>query len=537
MRSWRGNPWAVLLTVALGFFMTLLDLTIVNIALPNLIDDFDASLDTALWIVNAYALALATLLITAGRLGDLKGPRTLYVLGVLLFTAASLACALSQNGAELIAARAVQGIGAALLVPQTMTLIMATFPADRRGTALGVWGAVGGVATIAGPTLGGFLVHTLDWRWIFLVNVPIGVIVLILSFITIPDMRPGRSHQFDLTGVALATAALFCIAFALNEGERFDWSGGIWTLLAGGVVLLGVFVWHQKSRQSGEPLVPFALFRARNFAVMTVIASIIAFALIGLMVPLNLYLQSGLGMSALRAGLVMAPSSAATLLISPVAGKLSDRIGGKWLLLFGLLTFAIGLYLTGAVAETDSQWHTFLLPMIVVGLGAGCLMAPMATEAMRHVPPQLAGAASGINNTVRQIGSVVGAAAVGALMQNRLAANLPDEVARQAATLPAEHRKAFLEGFRSAAEGGVQAGGGRSDAVHVVVAHLPSAVLAQATRVAESVFGHSFLSMMRSVFWLPVGLLIVGALVCLTVRGRDSATPAPAAPRPEPASH
>src|SRR5215475_6121859 len=189
MTKLRGNPWAVLLVVSLGFFMTLLDLTIVNIAIPNLITKLHASLDDVLWVINAYALVLAVLVITAGRLGDLIGPRIMFTSGVAVFTAASAACGFAPSPGWLIGFRAVQGLGAAMLMPQTLTIITNTFPPERRGAAFGIWGAVAGVATIAGPTLGGLLVTALDWRWIFFVNLPIGVIVLIAAFALIPNVR------------------------------------------------------------------------------------------------------------------------------------------------------------------------------------------------------------------------------------------------------------------------------------------------------------------------------------------------------------
>ena len=227
MTKWRGNPWAILVTLSLGFFMTLLDLTIVNIAIPNMISALGASLDEILWIVNAYVLVLAVLLITAGRLGDLRGQRTLFAVGVAVFTVASFACGVAPNATLLIIFRAIQGLGAALLMPQTMSLIIATFPAERRGTALGIWGAVAGLATVAGPTLGGLLVTGASWRWIFFVNIPVGVAVLVLTFLVIPDTRMERQHRLDMPGVGLATAALFCLTFALIEGQRFSWNAGI----------------------------------------------------------------------------------------------------------------------------------------------------------------------------------------------------------------------------------------------------------------------------------------------------------------------
>ena len=223
MQKYRGNPWVVLLVVSLGFFMTLLDLTIVNIAIPDMITQLHASLDDALWVINAYALVLAVLVITAGRLGDLIGPRIMFMSGVAVFTAASAACGLAPGPGWLIGFRAVQGLGAALLMPQTLTIITNTFPPERRGAAFGIWGAVAGVATIAGPTLGGLLVTAFDWRWIFYVNLPLGVLVLLITPVIIPDLRLGRRHRIDIPGVLLASAALLAICYGLVEGQRYNW--------------------------------------------------------------------------------------------------------------------------------------------------------------------------------------------------------------------------------------------------------------------------------------------------------------------------
>ncbi|MFC5749492.1 DHA2 family efflux MFS transporter permease subunit [Actinomadura rugatobispora] len=325
MKTWRGNPWAILLTLSLGFFMTLLDLTIVNIAIPDIVDALGASLDQALWVVNAYVLVLAVLLITGGRLGDLLGKRNLFATGVAVFTLASLACAIAQDPVQLIAARAAQGLGAALLMPQTMSMIIDTFPAERRGTALGVWGAVAGLSTITGPTLGGLLVTTLDWRWIFLVNLPIGALVLAMSAAILPGHTRTVRHRFDITGVLLASAALFCLTFALTEGQKHEWNAAILTLLGAAAVLFTIFLLHQRTRQDAEPLVPFTLFRDRNFAILSLVGGGVSIAMIGMILPMTLYLQSVRGFSPLEAGLVMAPSSLASMLLAPVAGRLSDR--------------------------------------------------------------------------------------------------------------------------------------------------------------------------------------------------------------------
>src|SRR6516162_3872281 len=280
MTKLRGNPWAVLVVVSLGFFMTLLDLTIVNIAIPNMIDRLNASLDDVLWVLNAYALVLAVLVITAGRLGDLIGQRTMFVAGIAVFTAASAACGFGPTAGWLIGFRAVQGLGAAMLMPQTLAIVTMTFPPERRGAAFGIWGAVAGLATIAGPTLGGLLVTAFDWRWIFFVNLPIGVAVLALTFVIIPDLKPGRRHQLDLLGVALASAALLAICYGLVEGERYNWGTitGFITIplvIGIGVLLLVAFLLVQRMTQGQEPLVPFALFRDRNYSVVNWVSGVL----------------------------------------------------------------------------------------------------------------------------------------------------------------------------------------------------------------------------------------------------------------------
>ncbi len=223
MSKYRGNPWVVLIVMSLGFFMTLLDLTIVNIAIPDMISRLHATLDGVLWVINAYALVLAVLLITSGRLGDLFGQRRLFMIGVILFTLASAACGFSPTVGALIAFRAIQGVGAALLLPQTLAILTTVFPPERRGAAFGIWGAVAGVATIAGPTLGGLLVSAFDWRYIFFINLPIGVAVIVLSIFLIPDVKVGARHRLDIPGVLLATGGLLAICYGLVEGQKYSW--------------------------------------------------------------------------------------------------------------------------------------------------------------------------------------------------------------------------------------------------------------------------------------------------------------------------
>jgi MFS family permease len=291
---------------------------------------------------------------------------------------------------------------------------------------MGVWGMVAGLATLCGPTLGGFLVSAANWRWIFLVNVPVGAAALALTFLVVPDIRPARAHRFDLAGLLLSAAALFCLAFGLQEGENYRWGAGIWALLAAGSALGTAFVAHQRRRQDREPLIPSALLRDRHFTAMTALVGLVSVAMLGLVLPFNLYLQSVLHLSAVKAGLVLAPSSLVSMTVGPFAGRLADRIGGRYLLLTGLGCYA------------------FVPATLLTGLGVGCIIAPMSAEAMRTIPSRLAGAASGVNNTVRQIGSVAGAAAVGALLQARLAAGLAAGQTYAAAFTAALHTTAVL---------------------------------------------------------------------------------------------
>src|ERR1700726_3778042 len=256
----RTNPWVVLVVLVTGFCILMLDTTIVNVAIPAMSAGLKISLDGILWVLNAYILVYAVLLITAGRLGDLYGQRNLFAVGLAIFTFASALCGIAQDANQLIAARVLQGVGGALLVPQTLAILTSLFPPERRGAAFGVWAGVAGLATLAGPTGGGAIVTYFDWRWIFFVNVPIGIAALIATFIIIPDLRPGRSHGWDVVGIILATAGLFAVVFGLIEGQRFNWGEinsyviTIPEVIGAGVVLIVVFIiWE---RFQAEPLVP-----------------------------------------------------------------------------------------------------------------------------------------------------------------------------------------------------------------------------------------------------------------------------------------
>ena len=535
MKKFRGNPWAVLLVVSLGFFMTLLDLTIVNIAIPNMITKLHASLDDILWVINAYALVLAVLVITAGRLGDLIGPRPMFTAGIALFTAASAACGLAQTPGQLIAFRAVQGLGAAMLMPQTLTIITNTFPPERRGAAFGVWGAVAGVATIAGPTLGGLLVTAFDWRYIFFVNLPIGIIVLVLAPAIIPNVKLGRRHRLDIPGVLLASAALLAICYGLVEGQKYDWGTitgfiSIPLVLGLGVLLLAAFLLVQRMTQGQEPLVPFALFRDRNYSVTNWISGVLAIGMMGIFLPFTIYLQSVLGFTALKAGLAMAPASLISLFVAPVAGRMTDKIGGKYILMSGLTLFGAGMGWLALIAHPNSNWPSFIAPLLVAGLGLGCIFAPLVTTAMRNIPPQLAGAASGVLNTIRQVGLVIGTATVGALLQNRLVSSMTSEAGARTSGLPPQIRGRIMSQIQQSAKNGIQVGAGQNGSAAHRIPGAPPSLVAEIGRIIHEVFSFAYVTAMKQTMILPVVLLGIGALSCLALKGGDGKAAPQAAP-------
>src|SRR5579864_5919237 len=321
----RTNPWLVLLVLTTGFFMILLDTTIVNVAIPamssNAKDGLNTTFDQILWVLNAYILVYAVLLITAGRLGDLYGQRNMFAVGLFIFTAASALCGFSQNVTELILARIVQGVGGALLTPQTLAILTTIFPPERRGAAFGIWGGVAGLATLAGPTVGGAIITYIDWRWIFYINVPIGIAALVATFLIIPDLRPGRRHGWDFVGIVVATAGLFAIVFGLIEGQKYSWgqiaSYGVTIpeVIGAGAVLIVLFlIWE---RFQSEPLLPLNLFANRNFAVASWIAAAISFGMLSMFLPFTIYLQSARGFTALVAGLTLAPMSVTSMMTAP----------------------------------------------------------------------------------------------------------------------------------------------------------------------------------------------------------------------------
>ncbi|MBV1856590.1 DHA2 family efflux MFS transporter permease subunit [Catellatospora tritici] len=531
----KHSPWLVLLALCLGFFMILLDTTIVNIAIPDIIDKLGASLDQILWILNAYILVYAVLLITAGRLGDLFGPKKLFLVGLVIFTLASVACAFAQDPTQLIVFRIVQGLGGALLTPQTLSVITTIFPADKRGAAFGIWGAVAGVATVAGPTLGGWLVTDYGWTWIFLVNLPVGIIALVLAWIVMPDLRLNRRHQLDILGTVLVTIGLFLLCYGLIEGQPHNW-GKAWgpvtipQILIGAAVVLGLFMFQQYKQRDGEPLIPFSIFADRNFSLMNWVVAAISFGMLGLFFPLVIYLQNVLDLSAFQAGLTTAPMSLVSMFVAPVAGRLADKMGGKFILFGGLTLWVGGLTLVVASAQIDSSRADLIPGLLIAGVGLGCTFAPLQTIAMRNIAPQVAGAASGFINTTRQLGAVIGSAAVGALLQSRLSDLLIDRATANAGALPEAFRARFVAKFAEMASRGLELGGGG--------ASTPPGTPPEVTELVTKTFHEAYVPAMKSTMLLPLVVLTVATLSVLLVKRRRQtvAVPGQAQPTDTPAS-
>ncbi|HEY1455808.1 MAG TPA: DHA2 family efflux MFS transporter permease subunit [Candidatus Dormibacteraeota bacterium] len=518
----RRSPWLVLLVLCTGFFMILLDTTIVNVAIPAMSSGLNATLDQILWVLNAYILVYAVLLITAGRLGDLYGQRNLFAIGLAIFTIASALCGISQNAAELIGARILQGVGGAVLTPQTLAILTSIFPPERRGAAFGIWGGVAGLATVAGPTLGGALVTYIGWQSIFFVNVPIGIAAFVAAFLIIPDLRPGRRHGWDVLGVILATAGLFAIVFGLIEGQRYNWgeiSNYVITipeLIGFGVLLMVAFlIWE---RFQTEPLVPLSLFEERNFAVANWIAAAIAFGMMSLFLPVVIYLQSVRGFSALTSGLTLAPMSLTSMVVAPFAGRMADRIGGKYILTAGISIFTVGFGSLIFIAGPDSTWVNFLAPAIVAGAGMGMTFAPMTTVAMRNISPRMAGAASGLLNTTRQLGAAIGSAVVGAILQSQLATTLHNQAVSHASALPPAFRAQFIAAFSSVASNGFEIGTGQNGAK--LPANLPPSVQHQLLTLFHDVFVAGFIDAMKGTLVVPIAVLAFTAFTTLLIKRR-----------------
>jgi EmrB/QacA subfamily drug resistance transporter len=422
------NPWPALWALVIGFFMILVDATIVTVATPALLTSLDADVNSVVWVTSAYLLAYVVPLLVTGRLGDRFGPKRVYLCGLAVFTLASLWCGLTTTVGALIVARIAQGFGAAMMTPQTMAVITRTFPAAQRGRAMSLWGAVAGVATLVGPILGGVLVDGLGWQWIFFVNVPVGVVALVLALRLVPDL-PTHVHRFDVLGVVLSAVGMFLLVFGIQEGQTFDWGRiagpvSVWSMIVTGIVVLAGFVFWQV-RNKGEPLMSLALFRDRNFSLANVAITTVGFTVTSMAFPLMLYAQGVRGLTPTGSALLLAPMAVLSGVLAPLVGRLADRHHPRHVAGAGLLGFAVGLVWLAAVMVPGAPIWQLLLPLALLGTSSAFIWAPIGSTATRNLPMAHAGSGAGVYNTTRQVGAVLGSAGIAAMMESRLATLLP----------------------------------------------------------------------------------------------------------------
>ena len=421
------RPWPALYALCLGFFMILVDLTIVTVATPTIIDKLDASVNEVVWVTSAYMLAYAVPVLITGRLGDRYGSKRLYLIGLTVFTLASLWCGLTGTVGMLIVARVVQGLGASLMTPQTMAIITRIFPAAERGKAMAVWGATAGIAMVVGPVLGGVLTDGLGWEWIFFVNVPVGILAFAMAWKRVPSL-PTNEHRFDWLGVALSGAGLFLLAFGVQEGHQKHWAGWILAMIIGGVVLLAAFVlWQARNKQ--EPLVPLKLFRDRNFSVSNVAITVMGFVASSMGFPLMLWAQAVRGFSPLQSALLFLPMAMMSIVLARPVGNLTDRVHPRLVVGTGFALSFVAMLLLTTQFKVDSSIWLICVFQVILGCGNAFIWAPTAATANRNLPMQLAGAGAGVYNATRQVGSVMGAAAIAVVMDSRIAHYLPGAAA------------------------------------------------------------------------------------------------------------
>ena len=408
METKRSNAKWTFLVTSIALLMVVLDNLVVATALPTIQRDLNATLEGLEWTVNAYTLTFAVLLLTGAALGDRFGRRRMFVVGLALFTGASAGAALSSSIETLILARALQGTGAAMVVPLTLTLLSAAVPPERRGVALGAWGAVGGLAVALGPLVGGAIVEGLNWHWIFWLNVPIGLILLPLAWYRL-DESYGPANKLDVPGVVLASVGLLAVVYAVIKGQELGWtSPTIVGLMAVGIVLLIAFgLWE---RRSSAPMLPLTFFKSRAFSMANLASWLMYFGMFGAIFLLSQYLQVVLHYSPFQAGLRILPWTLAPIFVAPIAGASSDKVGGGLLMGVGLAMQAFGLAWIGLVISPTVDYAQLILPFIISGIGMGLFFAPVANVVLSAVRPHEEGQASGANNAIRELGGVFGVA-------------------------------------------------------------------------------------------------------------------------------
>jgi EmrB/QacA subfamily drug resistance transporter len=428
MRLNEGNrKWWTLAAMCFALFMIMLDNTVVNVALPSIQKDLGASLSSLEWTVNAYTLSFAVLLVTGGRLGDIFGRRRVFLFGVVVFAASSAMIGLAPDQSWLVAGRAVQGVGAAFMMPGTLSIISNTFPPAERGKAIGMWAGVSALALALGPAVGGALTEYVSWRAIFFLNLPVAVGAVVVTLFAVRESFDKTvDRRIDFAGIGTLTVGLSALVLALVEGNGWGWgSPEIVGLLIVAVAGLGAFVLVETHGKA--PMVQFEFFRSRSFLGANVVAFVVSFAMLAMFFFIAIYMQNILHYSALEAGIRFLPSTVVIIFAAPIAGRLADRIGPRIPMTVGLSLAALALFMQSQLTAA-STYGDLLVPFMIMGLGMGLTMSPMSTAAMNAVTPDKAGVASGILSMSRMVGGTFGVAAIGALFQtlskDRLASDL-----------------------------------------------------------------------------------------------------------------
>ena len=412
------QAWLALTALCAGLFITLMDQALVAVALPSIREDLGASINETVWVVAVYLLAFAAPLLVSGRLGDRFGQRNVYLAGMAVFTVAATAAAFAPTVELLIAARAVQGLGASLLNPQPLSIIHRVFAYNRRGAAMGMWSAVASSSGLFGPILGGLIVGTAGWRWVFALYIPFGLLAFVLVALLVPRLPTGVG-RIDLVSAVVAVVAVLAVTLTLQQGPDLGWPLWLWAVLVAGLAASAVFVWLQfRARRFGvDALVPPALFAHRNFALGTFSVFTLGFAVYSMNIPIMLYLQTVQGLSAQVAGLMMIPTAVVSLVAAPFVGRLTDRTAPGVVSTTGFVSMISAMLLFAAMMTRQAPAPWLLVPLVLMGAANAMCWAANSAVSMRSLPSDLVGAGSGVYNTSRQVGAVVGAAALGAVMQ------------------------------------------------------------------------------------------------------------------------
>ena len=426
--SEENRRWWTLAAMCFALFMVMLDNTVVNVALPSIQRSFDASLSSLEWTINAYSLAFAVFLVTGGRLGDIFGRRKVFLIGVVVFAAASATIGFAPSEGWLVASRAVQGLGAALMMPGTLSIITNTFPPAERGRAIGTWAGVSAIALALGPLLGGWLTEDVSWRAIFFINLPVAAVAVVVTLFATHESRDETAtREVDIPGIAALTVGLTALVLALVQANSWGWgSARIIGLFA--VAVVGLLAFVTIERRSRAPIVDFTFFKSRSFVGANVVAFAISFGMFAVFFFLALYMQNILGYSPLETGVRFLPSTLVIMVAGPLSGRLADRVGPRTPLVIGLSLVTVSLAWQSRI-QVDTSFGFLVVPFILLGLGMGFTMSPMSTAAMNAVDRSKAGVASGTLSMTRMVGGTFGVAALGALVaaigRHDLAKSLP----------------------------------------------------------------------------------------------------------------